>query len=117
MATKEGGAITGEERIREHLAQVYGALMSWEGPARRATRSPGSRSCAASSTRSSKDLDGVIARDLKPLAPQLQQRKLDPIPIAAAARPARLDDDQVRCIASAGADCAPEDGVAAENNR
>ncbi len=31
VATKEGGAITGEERIREHLDRVYGALMSWEG--------------------------------------------------------------------------------------
>jgi hypothetical protein len=31
VATKEGGAITGEERIREHLDEVYGALMSWEG--------------------------------------------------------------------------------------
>jgi hypothetical protein len=31
VATKEGGAITGEERIREHLDEVYGSLMSWEG--------------------------------------------------------------------------------------
>jgi len=31
VATKEGGAITGEERIREHLDEAYGALMSWEG--------------------------------------------------------------------------------------
>ena len=31
VATKEGGAITGEERIREHLDQVYGALNSFEG--------------------------------------------------------------------------------------
>ena len=31
VATKEGGAITGEERIREHLESAYGALMSWEG--------------------------------------------------------------------------------------
>ncbi len=31
VATKEGGAITGEERIREHLDRAYGALMSWEG--------------------------------------------------------------------------------------
>jgi hypothetical protein len=31
VATKEGGAITGEERIREHLDEVYGALMNWEG--------------------------------------------------------------------------------------
>ncbi|UXI68044.1 WD40/YVTN/BNR-like repeat-containing protein [Tahibacter amnicola] len=31
VATKEGGAITGEERIREHADQLYGALMSYEG--------------------------------------------------------------------------------------
>ncbi len=31
VATKEGGAITGEERIREHLDTVYGALIGWEG--------------------------------------------------------------------------------------
>ncbi len=27
VATKEGGAITGEERIREHLDTAYGALI------------------------------------------------------------------------------------------
>ena len=31
VATKEGGAITGEERLREHLDQVYGALLGYEG--------------------------------------------------------------------------------------
>ncbi|MBS0375076.1 MAG: sialidase [Proteobacteria bacterium] len=31
VATKEGGAITGEERLREHLDSAYGALMSYEG--------------------------------------------------------------------------------------
>ena len=31
VATKEGGAITGEERIREHLDTVYGVLNNWEG--------------------------------------------------------------------------------------
>jgi photosystem II stability/assembly factor-like uncharacterized protein len=31
VATKEGGAITGEERLREHLDDVYGALTSYEG--------------------------------------------------------------------------------------
>jgi hypothetical protein len=30
VATKEGGAITGEERLREHLDYVYGAIMSVE---------------------------------------------------------------------------------------
>jgi hypothetical protein len=31
VATKEGGAITGEERLREHTNLLYGAIMSWEG--------------------------------------------------------------------------------------
>jgi hypothetical protein len=31
VATKEGGDITGEERIREHLDTAYGALIGWEG--------------------------------------------------------------------------------------
>jgi photosystem II stability/assembly factor-like uncharacterized protein len=31
VATKEGGAITGEERLREWTDQLYGGIMSWEG--------------------------------------------------------------------------------------
>ncbi len=32
VATTEGGAITGEERLREHTDQLYGAVTSWDGP-------------------------------------------------------------------------------------
>ena len=31
VATKEGGAITGEERLREHMDGLYGGLVSYEG--------------------------------------------------------------------------------------
>jgi photosystem II stability/assembly factor-like uncharacterized protein len=31
VATKEGGAITGEERLREHTDELYGALNSYDG--------------------------------------------------------------------------------------
>ena len=31
VATKEGGMITGEERIREHLGQLYGSIDGYEG--------------------------------------------------------------------------------------
>ncbi|HEY8649354.1 MAG TPA: hypothetical protein VIL70_00410, partial [Chthoniobacterales bacterium] len=31
VATKEGGAITGEERLREHTDKLYGAILSYEG--------------------------------------------------------------------------------------
>src|SRR2546429_3030113 len=32
VATREGGAITGEERLREHTDQLYGAIAAWDGP-------------------------------------------------------------------------------------
>src|SRR5205809_1717754 len=31
VATTEGGAITGEERLREHTDQLYGAILTYEG--------------------------------------------------------------------------------------
>ena len=31
VATTQGGAITGEERLREHTDELYGAIMSYEG--------------------------------------------------------------------------------------
>ena len=31
VATKEGGMITGEERLRENLAQLYGSVVFYEG--------------------------------------------------------------------------------------
>ena len=31
VATTEGGAITGEERLREHTDTLYGAIMSYDG--------------------------------------------------------------------------------------
>jgi hypothetical protein len=31
VATTEGGAITGEERLREHTDQLYGAILAYEG--------------------------------------------------------------------------------------
>jgi len=116
VATKEGGAITGEERIREHLGTVYGALMSYEGrPAKyQVARVEALRRELADV---GKDLDAVVARDVTPLAPLLQQHKLDPIPLASAAPPPRLDEVALECIASAGADCHPDEDAAAENDR
>jgi len=31
VATKEGGAITGEERLRENLVELYGSVVNYEG--------------------------------------------------------------------------------------
>jgi photosystem II stability/assembly factor-like uncharacterized protein len=78
VATKEGGAITGEERIREHADQIYGALMSFEGR-------PGDYQVARVEALS-KELDGVTAavdalidHDASPLSDTLTRRGLTPL--------------------------------------
>jgi hypothetical protein len=79
VATKEGGAITGEERIREHLDQVYGAITGWEGrPAAYQTAR------VAALRRELGDVDAafgaLVAGEIKALRPELEKRKLAPIP-------------------------------------
>jgi hypothetical protein len=117
VATKEGGAITGEERIREHLDIVYGALSGWEGrPAKYQVERV--ETLRKELAEVAKDLDDVIAKDVKPLDEALKAHKLEPIPTAASLEaPAAIDDDAVRCIASRGADCHSDDEAAAENDR
>jgi hypothetical protein len=79
VATKEGGAITGEERIREHLDNLYGALQGWEGrPApykverievlRRELSDVG------------KEFEGIATQDVKALNEELGRKNLEPIP-------------------------------------
>ncbi len=82
VATKEGGAITGEERIREHADQVYGALMSYEGK-------PAGYQVARVEALA-KELDGVqtavdalIARDVPPINDALTRKGLAPLTPAA----------------------------------
>jgi hypothetical protein len=79
VATKEGGAITGEERIREHLDTLYGALQSWEGrPARYQTdRIEALRRELADV---GKEFEAIASQDVPPLDEELRKRKLEPIP-------------------------------------
>jgi photosystem II stability/assembly factor-like uncharacterized protein len=66
VATTEGGAITGEERIREHTDQLYGALLSYEGK-------PGDYHLAYADTLRrelddvNKDFDQLLSKDLPAL--------------------------------------------------
>jgi photosystem II stability/assembly factor-like uncharacterized protein len=78
VATKEGGAITGEERIREHADTLYGAILSWEG---RPAQYQVDRTSALSRELGdvAKQLDGVLATDLPPLNEALKKRGLVPI--------------------------------------
>ncbi len=85
VATKEGGMITGEERIREHLDTVYGALMSWEGkPARYQVERVDVLKRELADVAA--EFDRVAAAEIGPLNEELKQRKLDAIPLPAAGR-------------------------------
>lgn len=78
VATKEGGAITGEERLREYLGTLYGDVSIYEG---RPTNEQIARGEVLS-----RELDDVIkeftsltTRQLPTLNKQLHSKKLDPI--------------------------------------
>jgi hypothetical protein len=89
VATKEGGAITGEERLREHMTELYGALVSYEGkPATYLLeRTDALERELDEVERSYKDL---ADKDLAVVNAQLEARKLAPIvpPASAPDRPA-----------------------------
>ena len=78
VATKEGGAVTGEERIREKTTQLYGNILNYEGR-------PGDYQVARIDSLK-KELDDVaaefnnlIAKDLATLNRTLKQKKMEPI--------------------------------------
>jgi photosystem II stability/assembly factor-like uncharacterized protein len=63
VATTEGGAITGEERLREHTDQLYGAILNYEGhPTRYQLARIGSLKQELGDTQ--KAFDTVIAKNL-----------------------------------------------------
>ena len=126
VATKEGGAITGEERIREHLDILYGAVNGWEG---RPTRYQLERIDALRHELADVQatFDAIIAQDLKPLEGPLRDKKLDPIPTTASRDHGAGDDDEesldrrdpnvlaaIRCMESRGAACPSRKAVAAD---
>ena len=78
VATKEGGAITGEERIREKTSQLYGAVVFYEG---RPADYYVARIDALAHDRQDvvKEFDAILARDLQPLNASLVSRKLGAI--------------------------------------
>jgi photosystem II stability/assembly factor-like uncharacterized protein len=81
VATKEGGAITGEERLREHVDDVYGGITSTEG------RPPDYMLQRVDALdRELKDVEAAFetfkTKDLAAFNASLQQAKLPPITVA-----------------------------------
>jgi hypothetical protein len=78
VATKEGGAITGEERIREKTAQLYGSLNLYEGR-------PGDYQLARIDSLKKElgdveaEFDGFLGKELPAVNKSLGKAKLPPI--------------------------------------
>jgi photosystem II stability/assembly factor-like uncharacterized protein len=78
VATKEGGAITGEERLRENLADLYGSVNGYEG---RPTQTQIDRGDAIARELGDvvKDFDSWLAKNLESINAALARAGLDPI--------------------------------------
>jgi hypothetical protein len=78
VATKEGGAITGEERIREKTTSLYGDLVFYEGR-------PGDYQIGRIDSLKKeledvdKEFDGLVGKELPAVNKSLSQKKLEPI--------------------------------------
>ena len=92
VATKEGGAITGEERIREKTSAVYGAIIFYDGR-------PADYYVARieSLGRERQDVAGEFeafaAKDLAAVNATLTGKKLEPIPVLTRAAWERANAD------------------------
>jgi photosystem II stability/assembly factor-like uncharacterized protein len=79
VATTEGGAITGEERLREHTDQLYGAILTYEGKPGdyQIARIDALRKELGDVTR---DFEDVVTKDLPALNEALKAKGKEPIP-------------------------------------
>ena len=111
VATTEGGAITGEERIREHLDTLYGGMSRWEG------RPAKYQLDAVATLRkelddAGKQMKDVVDKDVRPLDDDLKKHNLQPIPVAALPPPHQLDEAEIECVRTRGSVCGEEAATA-----
>ena len=110
VATKEGGAITGEERIREHADLLYGAFMQWEGaPAKYQLDRIDVLRRELSEVQS--ELDQLASTEVRAVDEQLRHRNLPPIPTTHASLDLPRDRNSatasLRCDTERLTDCVP----------
>jgi photosystem II stability/assembly factor-like uncharacterized protein len=79
VATTEGGAITGEERLREHTDQLYGAILAYEGkPAD--YQIANTEALRKELDDVTKEFEQVVTKDLPALNDTLKAKGKEPIP-------------------------------------
>ena len=78
VATKEGGAVTGEERIREKSTQLYGDILNYEGrPADYQVARIGSLKKELEDVTA--EFDAFLAKELSAVNKSLAQKKLEAV--------------------------------------
>jgi hypothetical protein len=80
VATKEGGMVTGEERLREHLVQLYGSVTNFEGRPSQMQVSRGT-SIGRELGDVTRQFNGWLSTDLGPINTLLTSRKMKPIEV------------------------------------
>jgi hypothetical protein len=78
VATKEGGAITGEERLRENLADLYGNVNNYEGPPSQ-TQIERADAIARELSDVMKTFDDWLAKEIPAMNSDLAKAKLEAI--------------------------------------
>jgi hypothetical protein len=78
VATKEGGAITGEERLRENLADLFGNVNNYEGRPSQ-TQVERSEAIARELTDVVKTFDDWLAKEMPGINSDLAKAKLESI--------------------------------------
>ncbi len=106
VATTEGGAITGEERLREHTDRLYGAILSYEGK-------PGDYQIAYIDALKhelddvTKEFEQLVAKELPSLNESLKSKGQSPIETP----PTKVASDEKTTGFSAGPDQSVEHGA------
>ena len=80
VATKEGGMITGEERLRENLTDLYSNIVFWDGGPSQ-TQVERADAIARELSDIARDFDAWAARDLAGINSALAAKHLEPIPM------------------------------------
>jgi hypothetical protein len=78
VATKEGGMITGEERLRENLTDLYGGIIFYDGGPSQ-TQIERADAVARELADVTRDFDAWATRELVALNQALRAKKLEPI--------------------------------------
>ena len=78
VATKEGGMITGEERLRENLTDLYGNIVFYDGGPTQ-TETERADAVARELADVTRDFDAWTSRELAGINTALRGKKLEPI--------------------------------------